>query len=283
MKPDVYLTASLATHRRGDVLMDIFPQQSLADTSELPVSGTLMMLGQDWQGFSTEQRDNYWTWLKEAGRQVLLIPPFIEGPVDRVLDWQVKRVQGELKSDIGLANYLADEVKFEFEAVSRQFVRELGHCWSDDSINTLYYKAHASGGMLSATSLPLWSLSCLDEIELVNTWFDGLYQIAGKARSSDLNQENSSLETPFQIELKDEHFALLCCSYGQSLADYHVLISRVNRLGVFSIDAAALELAAEDLIKSGLLLGGEITDGGKTQLMVSPYKIYAEELMRMPG
>ena len=283
MEAGIYLAESLATHRRGDVLTDIFQLQRMPEESDLPTSGSLLMFGQDWQGLNREQQESYWSWLKEGGRQVLLIPPFNEGAVANDLDWQVKRIQAELKSDEGLAGLLVDEIKFEFDAVSRQFDRDLGHCWSDDSLNTLYYKLHASGGMLAATSLPLWSLSCLDELDLVNAWFDGLYQFAGKAKELSANHEDSSVGSPVGIVLKDEHFALLCCSYGQSLADDGALINRVKRLGLFRIDTTVLELAAQDLLKLDLLSGGDITAEGQAQLMASPYKIYAEELMRMPG
>lgn len=280
-KANLYLVASLASHRRGNVLTDILPVQRLASEEELPSNGALILFGQDWQSFSVEQQAQYWIWLKEGGRQVLLIPPFREGPVDNALDWQAKSIKGELSSHFGLAAYLKDEVKFEFQAVARQFDRDLGHCWDNDSINTLYYKPHASGGLFSATSLPLWSLSCLDDIDLVQSWFESLYSFAGFAS---LNESSSAdAEATSEIKLKEEHLALLCCSYGQALTDQHALISRVSRLGVFRLEAHLLELATEELIKSGLLAGGEITEEGTARLMASPYKIYAEELMRMPG
>jgi len=282
-KANLYLVASLASHRRGNVLKDILPVQRLTNEEELPSSGALILFGQDWQSFNVEQQAQYWTWLKEGGRQVLLIPPFSEGPVDNALDWQAKNIKDALSSHIGLAAYLKDEVKFEFQAVARQFDRDLGHCWDNDSINTLYYKPHASGGVFSATSLPLWSLSCLDEIDLVHAWFECLYSFAGFASVNELSSSNAEGEATAQIKLKEEHLALLCSSYGQVLTDQHALISRVNRLGVFRLEAHLLELAIEELIKSGLLVGGEITEEGTARLMASSYKIYAEELMRMPG
>ena len=282
-KANLYLVASLASHRRGNVLTDILPVQRLPSEEELPNSGALILFGQDWQSFSVEQQAQYWIWLKEGGRQVLLIPPFREGPIDNALDWQAKSIKGELSSEIGLAAYLKGEVKFEFQAVARQFDRDLGHCWDNDSINTLYYKPHASGGLFSVSSLPLWSLSCLDEIDLVHTWFESLYSFAGFASLNESNSAGAEDEETAQIKLKEEHLALLCCSYGQALIDQHALISRVHRLGVFRLEGRLLELAAEELIKSGLLFGGEITDEGTARLMASPYKIYAEELMRMPG
>ena len=137
---DIFLVGELADHRRGSVIADVFPVKTLSESDELPVCGSLMMFGQNWQQLNPEQQSTYYQWLNLPGRQVLLIPPFREGSISDNLDWQVKLATNEDQNGEGLAASLGDEIKYSFDAVSCQFDRTLGHSWKNGELNTLFFK-----------------------------------------------------------------------------------------------------------------------------------------------
>ncbi len=208
MTINTYLVGELASHRRGSVIADVFPVEPLSDIEALPDSGSLVMFGQNWQKLTSEQQDGFRNWLALPGRQLLLIPPFNDGLVSANLDWQVQ-LQTESLMGEGLAASLSDEVKYGFEAITCQFERTLGHSWQNGSLNTLFFKQHATSGQFAVTSLPLWSLTCLDEIEAVKEWFESLFNFAGIAKVS----EQDSASEKEQLILQDAHHVLLLSSY----------------------------------------------------------------------
>ncbi|WP_028866952.1 hypothetical protein [Psychromonas arctica] len=278
METTFYLFGGLASHRRGAVISDYLPVKLLDSDGALPAYGALMMFGLEWQTYSTEQQANLMVWLKSSGRSLLLIPPFNTGELSDVLDWQVENINDDKTTSVnGLAQNLADEVRFQFEAVSHQFSSEYAHNWNDDSLNTLYYKPHSSGGVFVATSLPLWSLTCLDIPEIVKSWLAGLSVIAGQVKEPTLDIDKAMLV------LNENHLVLLCCAYGHSFKDANSLVQRVGRLGVFRLLSEELDLALVELIDDSLFLNGELTEKGLAALVASPYKLYADELKRMPG
>lgn len=276
LKVDLYLFGTLAAHRRAAVISDYLSVKSLDTDAELPVSGLLMMFGQEWQSFTQELQTHLMAWLKTAGRTILLIPPFNVGLLTNDTGWQVCNASGDKATAItGVAQSLADETRVQFEATAHQFSREYAHNWNDDSLNTLYYKSHSSAGVLAATALPLWSLTCLDIPELIQSWLAGLSDIAGQAKETP-----QVTDTP-KLILNENHLALLCCAYGHKFIDANSLVSRVTRLGVFRLLADELDFAVIDLIKEDLFVNGELTDKGLVAVMNSPYRPYAEELKRM--
>tara|TARA_R110000764_G_scaffold20693_2_gene52971 strand:- start:13443 stop:14282 length:840 start_codon:yes stop_codon:yes gene_type:complete len=277
LKADLYLFSDLAVHRRGAVISEYLSVKSLGSDSELPTHGILLMFGLEWQTYTQQQQEDLMAWLKSSGRAVLLIPPFSTGLLADAMGWHVEGVNGDKSASInGLAQSLADETRFQFKAVSHQFSREYAHNWSDDSLNTLYYKPHSSGGLLAATSLPIWSLTCLDIPELVQSWLSGLNEMTGRVQ-----ERLPAVITIFTPN--EKHFALLCCANGQAFKDGCALVQRVERLGLFRFLPEELDVAVAELEEENLFLNGELTEKGLAIVMASPYKIYADELKRMPG
>lgn len=276
MTINTYLVGELATHRRGSVIADILPVEVLADIEALPDCGSLLMFGQNWQKLTSEQQGGFREWLALPGRQLLLIPPFNDGLVSVNLDWQVQ-LQSESLVGEGLAASLCDEVKYVFEAITCQFERSLGHSWQNGSLNTLFFKQHATSGQFAVTSLPLWSLTCLDEIEAVKGWFEALFNFAGIAKVS----EQDSTSEKEQLILQDAHHVLLCCAYGKSFELGTQLIERVKRLALFNVNDESLINALTDIETHQLFTDGSLSQLGEDTLMASPYKLYADELKRM--
>lgn len=277
MNIEIFLAGDLAQHRRGNVIADLFPVKRLPDSNELPENGSLIMFGLNWQKHNKEQQDVYSKWLKLPGRQVLLIPPFSEGRISYDLDWQVKLVTNEDNNGEGLAACLSDEIKYNFDAVSCQFDRALGHSWQSGELNTLFSKLHATSGQFAVTSLPLWSLTCLDETAVVNEWFAALFGFAGSAKIA----EQTPLTEKAELILLEAHYVLLCCAYGKLFEQDTQLIERIKRLGVFNIDEEHLINGLTDIGDNELFVSGSLTRAGEDILMTSPYRIYAEELIRM--
>ncbi len=274
---DLYLFGELANHRRGAVISDSLSVKSLDSDFKLPTDGLLMMFGHEWQTYTSQQQASLMAWIKSSGRGILLIPPFNTGRLADALDWQVESASGDkTTTTVGLANNLADETRFQFKAVSHQFSREYAHNWNDDSLNTLYHKPHSSGGVFVATGLPLWSLTCLDIPELVQSWLAGLYGIAGHVKEPLPVSEKATLV------LNEKHIALLCCAYGHIFTDANSLVSRVGRLGVFRFSSEELNVAVAELIEEDLFSNDKLTERGLAEVIASPYKLYADELKRMP-
>ncbi len=276
MKIDVFLAGELANHRRGKVIADLFPVNALIESDELPDSGSLIMFGQNWQQCNKEQQDVYTKWLKLPGRQLLLIPPFKEGLIANHLDWQVK-LQNEIQEGEGLAASLGDEIKYSFDATSCQSERTLGHSWQSGELNTLFFKLHATSGQFVVTSLPLWSLTCLNELVLVSDWYKSLFRFAGAAKVS----EQVSSTKKNKLVLHEAHHVLLCCAYGKTFEHGIQLIERVKRLALFNVADEALINALVDIDNHQLLNNGNLTKAGEEILIISPYKLYADELQRM--
>ena len=142
---------------------------------------------------------------------------------------------------------------------------------------TLFFKLHATSGQFVVTSLPLWSLTCLDEVAVVNEWFTALFSFAG---SPQITEQTSPTEKE-ELVLLDDHYVLLCCAYGKTFEQDTQLIERVKRLGVFRIDEKGLIKALADIDNHQLFVSGSLTQTGEEILMASPYKMYADELVRM--
>jgi len=273
-----YLFGRLADHSRGLVLSEIFSSQI---TMDMPEKGVLFMFGQEWQSWEGDEQDVFLQWAAKPGRLLLLVPPFLDD-VDLVkqLDWKVSSLVEKPtvnQKSQSLAALLSDEARFYLNANHCLVDDDLEHRWADHRLNTMYFKHHSSSGVFAATSLPLWSLTCLENTENVFDWLKSLFTHAGEHKSETVQKTNK------ELILIDAHYVMLCCAYEQSIESIDWLVKRAKTLAIFQLPTKNLYLAASELKEASLIDNNGLTDLGQQQLSGSGFQIYADEISRMKG
>ncbi len=266
----VYLEAALAGQRRGRFLQGLL---AAATCDNLPSSGCLLMLGED---FQQHPQETLLAWAKQPERVLLLLPPYQEGMLSDTLDWQISFSSQPPSALNGLLpSLLAAETLFTLQGKQGGFNPELGHEWADHAINTRYWKTHSNSGMLAATVLPLWSISLLDKAEELQDWLSGLMQLAGKAATA----PDTPAEQPAPALLPQDYSVLVCC-YGWQLATPTSLQQHLQEASFPLLDfrGVDMEQSFARLSQTGLLDKVGITTAGIAILQASPYWPYAAYL-----
>src|SRR4051812_22059049 len=90
MTATVWLLGSLAGHRRGRFLGDLFGAQP---TTELTGgAGICLAFAGDFQGGEAGQQEHWVAWTHTPGRTLLLLPPLKPGDFPRPVEWKVEQL-----------------------------------------------------------------------------------------------------------------------------------------------------------------------------------------------
>lgn len=268
-----YLTPELQAHRRGRFLASLL---GISQTSEigLPKSGFVLMTGEVLQT-SRGTQEECAAWVRQPGCSLLLLPPYQEGIVFHFLDWvvEVAPSSSAAVNQASLMGMLAGEISYKLRGMD-------GACTEDISpgeltCHTRYWKAHSNSGLLAATTLPIWSISLLEQAALIHDF------LATVARYCGLPSVNVTESEPQEKDaIRPEDVTVLVCSYGFNVATADGLLSRLKTYVV-----PLLNVGSFDLTKSMVRLGnaGLIDDDGLTQqglayLMGCKYWAFAESL-----
>lgn len=268
MNAFVWLAGTLATHRRRRILQDVISAQPIEN--QLPSSGLCLLFGSDFQKADEKQQQQWYNWTQEAGRILLLIPPFETEKSSIPCEWQIRRHSGvRAKPDIPLLQVLAPEVRYELQG-KLQTATQIGGAWDDFSINTAYYRKHPHSGIFAITCLPLWSLAVLDQEQELQKWLEQLHSIAGQPVAKALEQ------TLFQP--KPEHFTVMLHLLTQKFADASTALTALQNSTIFSMDGKTAQTYLADLQSQGLVEGAKLTELGQDAIRSSSYLAYAEAL-----
>lgn len=272
--PSIYLTGTLAEHRRGRILKSTLDAQA---TNILPdQSGIGLLFGTDFQENNQETQQSWFAWSQAPGRTLLLIPPFKSVTCSIPVDWEaMRRTNPASMQGNPFLQLLATEVQFEFRG---QFqVAQPNGLWDDQSFCTLFYRQHPHSGIFAVTCLPLWSLLVLDRASELQNWLKVLHSLAGTAGSSTLQNPTEEQSSSFKPKL--HHFTLLLHLLTKQFSDELSALDTLKASPIFqSIETEIAAASLKDLQANDLVCGTKLTQAGRSLLANSPYEIYAQEL-----
>jgi hypothetical protein len=271
--PSIYLTGTLAEHRRGRILKSTLDAQAANILPDKPGIG--LLFGTDFQE-NKETQLSWFTWSQAPGHTLLLIPPFKSATCSLPVDWEAMRrtnpasIQGN-----PFLQLLATEVQFEFRG---QFqVAQPNGLWDDQSFCTLFYRKHPHSGIFAVTCLPLWSLLVLDHASELQNWLKVLHSLVGTAHASLSDNQTEEKSNSFQPQ--PQHFTLLLHLLTKQFSDELSAIDTLKASPIFQpIETEIAEASLKDLQANDLVCGTKLTQAGRSVLANSPYGIYAQEL-----
>ena len=268
----LYLTQELQTHRRGRFLASLL-RICQSSEHELPQTGFLLMTGEQLQA-SRETQEACVAWARQPGCALLLLPPYQEGSIFQFLDWVI-----ELAPSISIAakqapltSMLEPELTYSLHGMD-------GACIDDMppgalTCPTRYWKAHSNSGLIAATTLPLWSISLLDQAALVHDF------LAKIERHCGLPHFNDEETKPEEDTIRPKDVTVLVCSYGFNVATAEGLLSRLKTYAVPLLNLTNFDLPESmgRLRNAGLINDNGLTEQGLTHLMGCKYWAFAENL-----
>ncbi|SFL93929.1 hypothetical protein SAMN05421863_100773 [Nitrosomonas communis] len=268
----LYLTPELQAHRRGRFLASLL---GISQSPEhgLPQTGFVLMTGEQLQA-SRESQEECAAWVRQPGCSLLLLPPYQEGSIFHFLDWVV-----ELAPSIAVAvkrallmSMLEGELTYRLRGVNGACTEDMP--LGEPTCHTRYWKGHSNSGLIAATTLPLWSISLLDQAALVHDF------LAKIERHCGLPSVTTEETKPQEDAIRPEDVTVLVCSYGFNVATAEGLLSRLKTYAVPLLNLANFDLP-ESMVRlrnAGLINDNGLTEQGLAHLMGCKYWAFAENL-----
>lgn len=268
---DVMLIGKLAGHPRGRTLSRSLG--AVPGDNEPRGNGIVLAFASEFQDGSDEVRKKTIQWAFQPGRTLLLLPPMKLEECKLPVPWRVINA-GTIDSskNKGLSKLLSAEVKYEL-ITEMQPAKSVDGEWSRGGLNTAYYKKHPNSGVFAATTLPLWSLTTLDQLQQLIDWLAQLHALAGQPI-----EHKESAEPEERIALTSDHYALMLHLVSGSWRSRQSALRALQESVVLALDETRAAECLGDLENSGLANDGRLTDQGKLALKSSPYKAYAATL-----
>lgn len=269
----LYLTPELQAHRRGRFLASLLGISHSFEL-DLPETGFVLMTGEALQT-SREAQEVCAAWVRQPGCSLLLLPPYQEGSIFHFLDWAIELVSPSSLAveQSSLASMLVSELNFTLRGMD-------GACAEDTSLgelmcHTRYWKAHSNSGLLAATTLPLWSISLLDQAVMVHDFLSNIQTHCGLPAV-----RTKEIECQVDNVIHPEDITVLVCSYGFNVVTAEGLLSRLKTYAVPVLNLASFDLP-ESMVRlknAGLISDTGLTEQGIAHLMGSKYWAFAESL-----
>jgi len=267
-----YLALSLINHRRGRFLNSLIAAEPLAET--LPHHGCVVMLGKDFQQLELAEKQVWREWALSSGHTLMLLPPYSAGVIDEELDWKIQFTEQASSVEGPLTRLLESEVTQELVGRQGSSERNMGHYWGSSAFNTRYVKHHAASGVFAATCLPLWSISLLDNAELLLAWFALFEQLAGTPDNIEIeiNEE--------QVQLQNIDYSIMACIFAWPVLSATELLAYQSRqlFPIFQFLPSDVDAGFERLLSGQYIGAGGLTPSGSEVLKNSAYWLYAEQL-----
>jgi len=272
----LYLPDTLATQRRGRFLTSLLNAETI-NLASLPEQGCLLMLGEDFSHY--QKKAELLHWAIKPGCVLLLLPPYALGSVCAELDWQVQLWTDHVPmvSEHPLVVKVASEVNEQLLGQDGHASREAGHCWLSGEAHTRYWKKHSNSGVVAMTTLPLWSITLLDDAVVVHAWVSWFLSHAGSFTIDKLEVDSKALV------LTGEDYCLLVCAFGYDTGSLSEIKTRNFNQPVPLFDLAKINVNKcwEKFQAYELLSDTGLTEKGLQRLKQSPYWLYAQELKRI--
>lgn len=266
MTVPVLLYGTLASHRRGRILREVFAAEAV---TTMPESRAVVVAFADgFQGAEVAEQWRLVEWTRGPGHTLLLVPPFAAGGCECPVSWKAERRESSPRGGEGLASALAAEVTYRLEG-RLQTPSLPGATWSDLSVSIGTYRLHPAAGLVAVTCLPLWSLAVLDAPDEMRRWMDSLAALAGEARP---------VAAPVEAPLSPEHYGLLVFLLSRTFSDDEQIISLLSASSIFKVATERARILLNDLHLQGLVVGTVPTAEATRLVMQSPYAAYVSAL-----
>ncbi len=141
--------------------------------------------------------------------------------------------------------------------------------------HTRYWKGHSNSGLVAATTLPLWSISLLDQATLVHDFLVNIERLCGLSSA----RENET-ELPKDDAILPEDVTVLVCSYGFNVVTAEGLSNKLKTYAVPLLNLTSFDLS-ESMVRlrnAGFIHDNGFTEKGLAHLMGSKYWVFAESL-----
>jgi hypothetical protein len=265
----IWLSGTLATHRRGRFLQELLAAEPSA--GGLPQGhGMCLAFAADFQDADEAEQLRWLAWTARSGRVVLLLPPLRPGVHTRPAEWKVEAVaETGLATEGSLPAVLAPEVRHCL-AGQLQVPDTPSGKWAEGRAHTAYHRRHPAAGIFAVTCLPLWSSALLGREALVGGWLAELYQLAGPAATT----ESASAG----MGLSPDHWAVLLHLCSNRFAGPDEAVDTLTRSPLFQVPPDRGRECLAELEAGGFAAGGGATETGRSALLASPYAAYLEAL-----
>lgn len=269
---DLFITHELAATRKGRFLIGMLDCTSFSP-NKLPDQGLIFLTGDELVQLA--RRKEVISWGQQAGRVLLIGPPFPQGPLfaDLDIDWKIVLSTTRHSAQAGdLAEIIQDEIKYELVGISGESLAH--HVWTDGTLHSRYYQKHTNSGIIAVTCLPLWSLSLMDHAHQVREWIGWFGDQTGTAENTPGPEEQKA-------HLSPEDLNLLLCAYGLNTGQLQTVIAENQRLHLFNLARLNAEARWPELYRKGLMTAQGLTQQGLDALQKSAFWPYAKYLRGM--
>ena len=269
----LYLTPELQAQRRGRFLASLL---GIPQSSELglPKTGFVLMAGEALQA-SRETQEEYAAWVRQPGCSLLLLPPYQQGSIFHFLDWLIELAPtiSPASKQASLTSILVGELMYNLRGMDGACIVDM--LPGELTCHTRYWKAHSNSGLIAATTLPIWSISLLDQAALVHDFLTNIEIHCGLPSVS-----TKEIKHQEEDEIRPEDVTVLVCSYGFNVATVEGLLSRFKTYAVPLLNLASFDLqdSMVRLRNAGLINDNGLTEQGLTHLMGCKYWAFAESL-----
>jgi hypothetical protein len=263
----VFTFSELAAHARGKTLAISFGAEA---TTELPASGTLIVFGKEFQG-DQGMATQLSQWTHRPGRLVILCPPFARQGCVVPIRWHAKRFGPVAGGDTKLSHILASERQHHFEGSLLPLERIGG------AVTMAGWRKHPAAGLLTLTSLPLWSLTSLEHEPACTTWLDALIAQAGQSQP----ETEVTVDASEQPDLEPHDWAMLLHHCTGPFEDREDSLRALDHSTYFYVEEPEARKRLDELTRRGLVNDRALTDAGEALINASTYAVYASEFRRM--
>ena len=267
------MTPELQAHRRGRFLASLL---GIANSSEhgLPQTGLVLMTGEALQA-SRDSQEAYAAWVRQPGCSLLLLPPYHQGSIFYFLDWSIELAPSTslAAKHASLASMLAGELTYNLRGLDGACTENMSR--EEPTSHTRYWKAHSNSGLIAATTLPLWSISLLDQAALVHDFLANIKRHCGTPAinaNEAMRQEDDTFHS--------EDVTVLVCCFGFNVVTAEGLMCRLRTYAVPLLNLESFDVQASLIrLKNATLINAHgLTEKGLDYLMGSKYWAYAESL-----
>lgn len=274
MNAPIWLSGTLAAHRRGRFLRDLLAAELSPD--EAPQGhGICLAFAADFRDAGEAAQQQWLGWTGRSGRALLLLPPLRPGAYPRPAEWRVEAMaETGAAPEASLPAVLGPEVRHCVVGQLQVPDAPSGR-WASGRAHTVYHRRHPAAGIFAVTCLPLWSSALLGREALAGDWLAQLYQLAGPPATAE--------QAATGLTLSPDHWAVLLHLCAGRFADPDEAVRALAHSTLFRVPAERGRESLSELEAGGFAAGGGPTEAGRSALLTSPYAVYLEALEATPG
>lgn len=268
----IFLSEYLSGVSKGRILKRLI-NLDIADQT-LPMSGLLLMSAKE---LNTDNIHVYVEWSQQAGCVLLVLEPhehFMElcKQTTLGLDWTLAYHEHTLcQHEACDFHIIYSEILQSLSGYNGSY--EQGKHHIGDLVHTRYIRKHSNSGVFAITTLPIWSVSLLDEANHVKAWLNWFIDHCGTK-----SIEAHAHEVVESYPLNKLDYTVLLLVY--ILPDYSSgdIGRKVENLGIFDLDLLDLINRYEILVKENFIANKNLTLKGIEALKDSYIWNYIEPL-----